>query len=56
MNRGMDHLLHRPNMATHEADSEAGAGMIAHINLSIIMPHYICCNNSVYEYVTSSIL
>ncbi|KAG1934951.1 UDP-glucose:glycoprotein glucosyltransferase 1 isoform X1 [Pimephales promelas] len=25
MNRRMDHL-HRPNMATHEADSEAGAG------------------------------
>lgn len=50
-NRRMDHL-HRPNMATHEADSEAGAGMITHFNLSIILSHYIYRDNSLYEYVT----
>lgn len=50
MNRGVDRLLHRPNMETHEADSEAGAGMIARIKQH---NYYICCNNSVYEYATS---
>jgi len=43
-------------MATHEAVSEAGAGMITRFNLSIILSHYIYCDNSLYEYVTSCIL
>ncbi len=47
----MDHL-YRPNMATHEADLEAGAGMISHFILSIILWRCIYFNDSVYEYVT----
>lgn len=47
-NCGMDHL-YRPNMATHEADLEAGAGMISHFILSIILSRCIYFNDSVYE-------
>lgn len=54
-NCGMDQL-NRPNMETHEADLEAGAGMIAHFILSIILSRCIYFNDSVYEYVTQCIL
>lgn len=50
-NRGMDHL-YRPNMATHEAGLEAGAGMVAYFILSIILSRCIYFNDSVYEHVT----